>query len=288
MRKIWKQGVWLMLLLCPASLALAATSQAIPTSAVQAAGNPEAKKVSADPEKDYQEGLRLFALGEQGNMSVSVDAANLFKLAADAGHAGAQAHYALSLERGQMLDEAIKYYQLSAAQGHMNGQFGLGSVYRGGEGVTQDLVEARKWISLAGEQGHRAAVMIMATAYLWRELPADEVEQLKVRFPQRYTAYLRDGLALDEAARNGPDALVWIQRAADIDFLSALDALADAYRSGKLGLVADSKKADEILAKTNKMRGITPKTERKKSALYRFLRGDDSEKSADAPAAAPK
>ena len=272
----YKWGGWLMIM---SSLALAAPGQEPPASAVRAA--TAEKKVSTNPVKDYEEGLRLLALGEgQGSLDAFIDAAERFRLAADAGHAGAQARYGLSVERGQMLEEAIKYYRLSADQGHMDGQFGLGSMYLYGEGVTQDFAEARKWLTLAGEQGHKVALNIIAAAYLRRELSADELALLK---PKATKNYIRSGLGLDESARRSPEALVWIQRAADSDSLPALEALALAYRSGQFGLTADAQKADAIVAKMNILLGITKVETKKRSALYRLLRGDDSEKNSEKP-----
>ena len=277
--KAYKWGGWLMIMSCWMSLALAAPGQEPPASAVRAA--TAEKKISTNPVKDYEEGLRLLAIGEgQGSLDALIDAADHFRLAADAGHAGAQARYGLSLERGQMQEEAVKYYRLSAAQGHMDGQFGLGTAYLLGEGVTQDFAEARKWLTLAGEQGHKGAILTMATAYLRRELPADELALLKSRETK---TYITSGLGLDESARHGPEALVWIQRAADHNSLGALEALAVAYRSGQFGLTADAQKADAIVAKMDILRGVTKVETKKKSALYRLLRGDDSEKNPEKP-----
>lgn len=280
--KIYKRVGWLIIMSGWIPMVLAAQGQGSPVSAVQAAAS-ETKKVSANPEQDYQEGLKFSKIGEAGDLSAFMAAAEHFKLAADAGHAGAQAHYALSLERGQSHEEAIKYYRLSADQGNKDGQFGIGSVYLAGEGVTQDLAEARKWLILAAEQGHKVASITMAEGYLRPEMPADELEKLEKTNPKKVQNYIRSGLGLDEAARKSPEALVWIQRAADNDFLPALDALAIAHRTGQLGLTADTQKADAVVAKADKLRGITPKVEQKKSALYRLLRGDDSDKDAKNP-----
>ena len=268
-------------------MALAAQVSESPVSAVQAsavqATDSEPKKISADPDKDYQEGLKFLRIGEAGDLSGFMAATEHFKLAAEAGHGGGQAYYALSLERGQSLDEAIKYYRLSAEQGNKDGQFGLGSIYFAGEGVTQDLEEARKWFILAGEQGHKNAINTMAEGYLRREMSADELAKPEKNKPNKEQNYIRSGLGLEEAARKSPEALVWIQRAADNDFLPALDALATAHRTGQFGLVADTQKADTIVARADRVRGIAPKAVQKKSALYRLLRGDDSDKDAKNP-----
>lgn len=271
---------WLMLAACMVATVRAAPGDEAAASAVQAA-SPVAKKISANPEQDYEKGLKLQAAGDRsGDLSAYMDAAEHFRLAADAGHAGAQAYYALSLERGQMLTEAVEYYRMSADQGNMDGQFGLGSVYLAGEGVPQDLLAGRKLITLAAEQGHKAAINTLVNAYLQQVLTAEEVAQLK---PKLAKAYIRNGMGLGEAEGKSPEALLWIRRAADNGSLVALDALAAAYRTGQYGLAVDVQQANEIVAKADKLRGVVPKEVRKKSALYRLLRGDDSNKDA-APA----
>jgi len=50
--------------------------------------------------------------------------------------------------------------QEAAEQGDPDAQFKLGVLYYSGEGVPQDLTEARKWILKAAEQGD-------ATAQAW-------------------------------------------------------------------------------------------------------------------------
>ena len=269
---------WVMMSCCTSIVY--AESQALPVSAVAAISSVQStnanqtKEISIDPEKDYQEGLKILELASS-DMTAAVQAAKRFKLAADAGHAGAQAQFALGLERGQMLDEAIEYYRMSAAQGHKDGQYGLGSIYMSGEGIPVDFVEARRLLALAGAQGHQVAIQTMADAYSRRELSTEEISALTRR---QEDIYVRSGLGLDATERQSPEALLWIKRAADINYPPALDALAAAYRTGQFGLVVDTNKADEILAQANKERGVAPPVKRKRSGLYKFLRGDDTEK----------
>ena len=239
----WKQRLWVMILSCWVTVALAAQVQETLVSAVQPA-SPAKKETSTTPAQDYDEALKLFTKG--GTM----EALQLLKRAADAGHAAAQARYAYILERGHSWEEAVEYYRKSAAQGDMNGQYGLGSVYALGEAVPQDFAEARKWLTLAAEQEQELAVATIAEAYI------------------------KGKMGLDEAARQSPEALAWIRRGAGHDQLPALDALAAAYRSGQFGLAADPEQADVIVAKTNKMRGIVTKVPPKKSMLFRLLKGD--------------
>ena len=214
-----------------------------PASSVQPA-SPAQEEAPPTPAQDYDEAIKLYAKGRM------MEAEQLLKRAADAGHAPSQARYARMLESGQLLEQAVEYYRKSAAQGDRDGQYGLGAVYANGEGVSQDFVEARKWYTLVAEQGHELAAAVLANAYI------------------------KGGMGLGEDARQSPEALAWIRRAAGHDQLPALDALAAAYRAGQFGLAADPEQADVIVAKTNKMRGIVTKVPPKKSMLFRLLKGD--------------
>ncbi len=196
-----KQKVWLMALSCWATVAL------------------------AGPQEDYDAGVKA-----QSDRDM-VGAMQMFRRAADAGHAMAQAQLANILDKSEFNLEAVSYYRKSADQGNADGQLGLGTMYAVGEGVKQDLAEARKWVTLAAEQGHKKAINMLAGNYL------------------------SGGLGLADAARQGPEALRWITRAAENDNLRAIDALAVAYRTGQYGLAVDPKQADMWAAKANKIRG---------------------------------
>ena len=188
---------------------------------------------------------------EAQNRSDLMTAISLFQRAADAGHAAAQASYAVILQRGQAIAEAFKYYERSANQGDKDGQYGLGTLYFTGEGVPHSFTEARKWFSLAAMQGHILAANFMTDIYL------------------------SDRMGLSATERQGPAALQWIKRAAGNDHLPALDALADAHRFGQFGMPVDTDQANEIAARAAKIRGNALPSTKKKSALYRFFKGDD-------------
>ena len=163
-------------------------------------------------------------------------ALDLFRRAAERGHAEAQAQAAFLFNKSGYMEDAVDYYRKSAEQGNANGQFGLGASYLSGEGVKEDLIEARKWITLAAKQGHVGAISVMANAYI------------------------EGGLGLSDAERQGPEALHWIRLAADNNFRNAITELAEAYRSGKYGLVPDQKKADELDSKLNNKKEVKKKS----------------------------
>ncbi len=185
------------------------------------------------PEEDYQAALKADNAGDM------VDAGRLFMRAAKAGHAAAQAYVALGLRTGTADKQAFEFFRKSAEQGNALGQLGLGTMYAESGVVPQDFGEARKWIGRAADQGDKKAISIMAGAYISGEF------------------------GLDETARNSPEALAWIKRAVAIDDATAIRALASAYRSGKFGLEVDTKQADDLDAKANKLLGIEVKKKKK-------------------------
>ena len=77
--------------------------------------------------------------------------------------------WALSYENGVGLPQdhgqAVKWYRLAAAQGHVAAQFRLGVSYDLGQGVTQDYVEAIKWYRAAVAQGDAAAQNNLGSMY---------------------------------------------------------------------------------------------------------------------------
>lgn len=221
---------------------------------------PSAERLAEEPATPEQAIAAPLLPSAEQNYAAAVEAQNrsdlmtamsLFQRAADAGHAAAQASYAVILQRGQAIAEAFKYYERSANQGDKDGQYGLGTLYFAGEGVPQNFTEARKWLSLAAMQGHILAANFMTDIYL------------------------SDRMGLSATERQGPAALQWIKRAAGNDHLPALDALADAHRFGQFGMPVDTDQANEIAARAAKIRGNALPSTKKKSALYRFFKGDD-------------
>jgi len=222
----WKYLLWLIVLPYCALCSAAASS--------------DAPKLPAPASSDnlamsYDAGSKAY---NEGDVAAAM---TLLKPAADAGHAPSQALLAFILDKSLFYDEAVAYYRKSAEQANADGEYGLGVMYSEGSGVKKDFVEARRLIISAAEKGHKQAVNVIAQAYI------------------------NGGLGLDEASRQGPEALAWIKRSADNEDLPSIDALAAAYISGQYGLAPDPKKAEALIAKANKMRGITGKGGKKKS-----------------------
>ena len=190
-------------------------------------------KLDADPQEDYEAGLAAYARSEL------IEAQGIFERAANRGHTGAMIELAGILERSGFIADAAIWYGKAAERGDAEGQFRFGAMYLDWQaydhskpGATLDYASARKWFLLAAEQGHRGAINLVALAYA------------------------SGGMGLSEEERSDVEVLKWIRRAIDVDSPDAMDALADAYRSGKYGLETDPQQADSWAAKARAARGI--------------------------------
>ena len=101
--------------------------------------------------------------------------------------------------------QAVAWYRRAADQGDADGQFGLGLMYRTGQGVPQDFTQALAWYRQAADQGHATAQYNLGFMYAngqgvpqnyveahkWRNLAASRVTGDK----QKEYADTRDALA---------------------------------------------------------------------------------------------
>ncbi|HNT52709.1 MAG TPA: tetratricopeptide repeat protein, partial [Candidatus Syntrophosphaera sp.] len=62
-------------------------------------------------------------------------------------------------------EEAIRWYQLAADKGHMDGQYNLGRMLYHGTDPGQDNAEAVVWLRKAAEQGHSDAQNYLGVCY---------------------------------------------------------------------------------------------------------------------------
>ena len=89
----------------------------------------------------------------------SREAVKWFLLSATQGHAGAQNNLGMMHLQGhgvpQDFTEAIKWFRLAAAQGDADAQSSLGAMYVIGYGVEEDIVRAYMWFSLGAMAGDR-------------------------------------------------------------------------------------------------------------------------------------
>ncbi len=59
----------------------------------------------------------------------------------------------------------MAWYRKAAEQGHVDGQYALGDMYRDGNGVDQDHEESIKWLKRAAEQGDDFAQLELGDIY---------------------------------------------------------------------------------------------------------------------------
>ncbi len=190
-----------------------------------------ATSASMSAEEEYQAGVKA-AMDDD-----PVSAAKLFAGAAERGHAGAQARLAFIVKDGSGQKQALELFRRAAEQGNAVGQYGLGLMHM--EKPYLDFAEARKWLTMAADQGYESATIVMAKSYL------------------------SGGLGLDEKERNGPETVKWLKRAAEFDDGPMIKELADAYRKGKYGLEVDLKQAAEWEVKYREVTGT--KLEKKRT-----------------------
>lgn len=146
-----------------------------------------ASEAVAGPEQDHELAEKEFA---RGDLMVSMA---LWRKAALAGYAPAQARLGDILDKSEEDKEAAEWYRKSAAQGNAAGEFGLGQMYLKGEGVEKDVEKARKYIELAAEKNELLAVVMMMNAYRTGSLgltqdnnKADEWESKVVKLSPGY------------------------------------------------------------------------------------------------------
>lgn len=126
----------------------------------------------ADPRLDTEAAERAYTLDDV------VTAMALFRRAADAGYAPAQARLGDIFDSAEEDLLAVEYYRKAAGQNLAAGEYGLGRMYDKGEGVAKDTAEALKWYRRAAEKDYLPAVLIIARAYLVGALglPASKVD----------------------------------------------------------------------------------------------------------------
>jgi len=92
-------------------------------------------------------------------------AVELFTLAADQGHAGAQCTLGNKYADGHGVDRdekrAVELFTLAADQGFVQAQYNLSTMYANGEGIDQSFTKAREWLTKAAAQGNENAIVAL-------------------------------------------------------------------------------------------------------------------------------
>ena len=111
------------------------------------------------------------------------EAVRWYQLAADQGHADALFYLGFAYTYGkgvqQSNEEGVRWYRRAADQGHADAQFWLGIAYEDGEGVEPSDEEAVRWYKLAADQGHEKArfnLTSLRKAISFRDFNPDEKE----------------------------------------------------------------------------------------------------------------
>ena len=107
-----------------------------------------------------------------------------WRKAADQGNADAQHHLGFMYRDGQGVPqddvEAVKWYRKAADQGNVDAQFNLGFMYYEGRGVPLDYAEAVKWWRKAADQGNAGCQGNLGFMYdKGRGVPQDYAEAMK-------------------------------------------------------------------------------------------------------------
>jgi len=121
---------------------------------------PGLGNASADDAGDtYEKALATYNRGDLPG------ALPLFRQAAEAGSADAQAWLGYLLDLAEDNVESVRWYRAAADQGHAEGLAGLADMYAKGEGVDKDLDEARLLYEKAADAGQDRAARVLALAY---------------------------------------------------------------------------------------------------------------------------
>ena len=138
--------------------------QGTPKNSVEAARLYKIAAEMGDADAQFNYGLRL-QRGE-GVLCNPVEAFTWLKRAADAGDAVAQGATGLALETGHGVEEdkalAVVYYRRSADQGNASSMYNLGMCYAQGAGVPRDPSLAALWMKRAHDAGEPDAANELA------------------------------------------------------------------------------------------------------------------------------
>ncbi len=123
---------------------------------------------------DKGEASAQFRLGQlyldgRGVPKDPAEAAKLFRRAAEQGYAEGQEKLGILLFEGvgirQDASAAVKLWLKAAAQGKTTSKYLLGQAYYRGAGVEQDYVEAARWFRLAAQEGDEEAQYMLGVMH---------------------------------------------------------------------------------------------------------------------------
>ena len=115
--------------------------------------------VLAGPQQDTETAESSYRKGDL------VAAMALWRKAAQAGYAPAQARLGDALDYAEEDEEAVQWYRKATEQGSVAGEYGLGLMYLRGKGVAKDDEKARFHILRAANQNYVPALRVMMELY---------------------------------------------------------------------------------------------------------------------------
>ena len=114
---------------------------------------------------DIQSGQEAYLAGDYQT------ALEVFRTLAAQGDVEAQHMLGSMYESGKGVfksnEEGSKWHRSAAEKGHEKSQYSLGQMYKYGVGVNEDFQESAKWLKLAAEQGNQDAVISLGNLYYW-------------------------------------------------------------------------------------------------------------------------
>jgi TPR repeat protein len=111
-----------------------------------------------------------------------ITALALFKQAADAGHAPAQARMGDLMDAAEQNADAVAWYRKAAEQGEPAGEYGLARMAAVGKGLPRDAAQALQWLRQAVQKQHAPAIEALARAHRAGDLglPKDPAEAARL------------------------------------------------------------------------------------------------------------
>jgi len=112
------------------------------------------------PRTQFRLGL-CYEYGSGGVQEDAQEAIRWYRMSAEQGHAPAQYSLGFCSEYGigvaEDAQEAVHWYRMAAQHGHMEAQSSLGFCYKQGTGVQKNDVEALRWFRMSANQGFAEA-----------------------------------------------------------------------------------------------------------------------------------
>ena len=171
-----------------------------------------------------------------------------------------QYQYARVLDKQELYNEAVTWYQKSAQQGYAAAQNSLGYAYEWGQGIEMNMQDAMHWYHQAAEQGHVQAQNNLGTMYEHGK-GVDDNEKQAIYWYQKAaeqgnpTAQRNLGLMYSKGAggvkQNDETAFHWYLKAASQENPHAQYNVGMSYYYGK-GVESDQNKARSWFEKAAK------------------------------------